>query len=302
MVQVEGDIADRIKHWLPLVIMKLSEDKTVRGRKRFQKLVFLAEVEGHLGEFFRFEPHHYGPYSSALQDTLDHLKVQGYINENEVEMSGVTSPRRDYTITESGMKQVKNLERGIPADRLLGKLTPTLTKYLSMSTSEILRYVYGQYSPPAFYDHELLNSKVSSLERGLERYRDFWLTLKDEHYPLSVFVLALYDQIQLTLDAIGDIDPLDSHVICGAAFDLVGSTKDLLHQVEMYGCGIEGERPSGVQAALEEIRDILAFIEEFGENRGVLTSLDRIVISDILSEEEQKAISDDMKKELERIL
>ncbi|MFQ5831495.1 MAG: hypothetical protein ACE5H4_02205 [Candidatus Thorarchaeota archaeon] len=301
MASTDSKVSESLAHWLPLAIMDSSPNFKVEGRKRLQKLVFLGEVEGHLGEHFRFERCHYGPYSSTLQETLDHLKIQGYVKESKTEIDGL-SPRRDYTMTALGRNRVKELEDKHSLSKLRERLTKALEKFLEMPISGILDHVYGNYTPPEFYEMEILNEKSSTLEKSLKRYSSFWGALEEEHYPLSVFILAIYDQIAFALDSLQDLEPLDAHIVCGAAFDLIGASKDLLHQVEMYGCGSEEERPSGVQAALEEIRDIMTYFESFNESRGVLVRLDDVVISDHTTNRERKALRRRMKKKLQKLL
>ena len=155
--------------------------------------------------------------------------------------------------------------------------------------------------PPSFIEPEMINSKIESLEKNLERYRSFWESLAQDHYPLSALILAIYDQISFVIESHDNLEKLDAHILCGAAFDLISTSKDLLHQVEMYGCGTDVERPSGVQAALEEIKDILVYFETYSESRGVLIRLDDILISDHTTEKERKAIKRKLKKELQRI-
>jgi uncharacterized protein YwgA len=294
-------IDEKIKHWLPLAIIDLSPNGRVEGRKRLQKLVFLSMVEGHLGEYFKFEPHHFGPYSSDLQESLTHMNIHGYVEESKTEIEGL-SPRRDYTITDQGRERLVELESDDSIPKRKEKLMKVIENYSEMTTPEILTHVYGVYMPPSFIEPEMINTKIDTLEKNLERYRLFWSSLEKEYYPLSVYILAIYDQISFVIDSHDELEKLDAHILCGAAFDLLSTSKDLLHQVEMYGCGTDEERPPGVQAALEEIKDILVYFEAYSEARGVLISLEDIVISDHTTEKERKAIKRKMKKELQRII
>ena len=71
----EGDRRRRF-----LVLLELI-DKLGDGRKtQIQKLVYFLEEEFPFSSSYRFRMHHYGPYSSELDDDLLSLKVEGYLS------------------------------------------------------------------------------------------------------------------------------------------------------------------------------------------------------------------------------
>ena len=64
--------------------------KAVRGRTRFQKMMFLLREEmERMGRDdsveLGFVPHHYGPYSRQLQDDIEALIGEGMIEERPEE-------------------------------------------------------------------------------------------------------------------------------------------------------------------------------------------------------------------------
>lgn len=52
------------------------------GRTRLQKVGYLLELAG-FGEGFRFEYHHYGPYSEELADAIRVAQAFGLVSEDE---------------------------------------------------------------------------------------------------------------------------------------------------------------------------------------------------------------------------
>ena len=63
-----------------LVLLELI-DKLGDGRKtQIQKLVYFLQEEFPFSSSYRFRMHHYGPYSSELDDDLLSLKVEGYLS------------------------------------------------------------------------------------------------------------------------------------------------------------------------------------------------------------------------------
>ena len=63
-------------------------EEPVRGRTRFQKMMFLLQVEMEKagrdnGVGLGFVPHHYGPYSWQLQDDIEGLISEGMIEEKQ---------------------------------------------------------------------------------------------------------------------------------------------------------------------------------------------------------------------------
>ena len=60
------------------IVKKLGE---VRGRKKFQKLVFLSKLEKWDVFPFRFIIYFNGPYSHELRDVIDDLIINGYLSE-----------------------------------------------------------------------------------------------------------------------------------------------------------------------------------------------------------------------------
>ena len=77
----------------------------VRGRTRFQKMMFLLWRRRREGRSslsgLGFVPHHYGPYSRQLQDDIEGLIGEGLIGEERVESPAGQYMYR-YRVTERG--------------------------------------------------------------------------------------------------------------------------------------------------------------------------------------------------------
>lgn len=79
------------------------------GRTRLQKVAYLIELAG-LGDSFRFEYRHYGPYSEDLADGMRTACAFGLVHEEErpTEWGGFYSI---YTVQEGNEKQVGDKTR-----------------------------------------------------------------------------------------------------------------------------------------------------------------------------------------------
>lgn len=83
------------------ILKLLDATGVIRGRKKLQKMVHLLKSAGM--EFpFNYQYHHYGPYSAPLQETMNHLIQQNYIEER------LEAGAYVYQITDEG-KQFKTL-------------------------------------------------------------------------------------------------------------------------------------------------------------------------------------------------
>ncbi len=79
------------------VLNILSHLQTVKGRKKMQKIVHLLEMVG-LDLPFKYEYHHYGPYSAELQEEINYLVQHGFLSENNDDGTYL------YEITEKGVR------------------------------------------------------------------------------------------------------------------------------------------------------------------------------------------------------
>jgi uncharacterized protein YwgA len=103
-----------------------------------QFFVFIKEIKNDLDGVFNFYPYDYGPYSLVLQDLIDKLNKEGYI---EVK---IYEERRDFILTDKGVERAKKTY-----EKLDDKTKQTLEKLRREATqlgySGVLRYVYSRY-------------------------------------------------------------------------------------------------------------------------------------------------------------
>lgn len=97
-----------------------------------QKLFFLIDREiprfvG--GPHFSFRPYDYGPFDSAVYDTLDILSIQGLV---EIESSG---RYRVYSLTSSGYDA---------GQKLLAQLVPEVNKFIADAANWVLSLRFDQ--------------------------------------------------------------------------------------------------------------------------------------------------------------
>jgi len=76
----------------------------VNGRKKIQKMVHLLKVAGFRMPF-KYEYHHYGPYSAELQMELSDLEREGYLRE------WIEDETYIYEMTDKGREFKEQLDR-----------------------------------------------------------------------------------------------------------------------------------------------------------------------------------------------
>lgn len=106
---------NRTKELLVLTFLKYSGK--IVGRKRFQKLLFLAKRTGRIKVPFIFTKYLYGPYSRELQNFLGGLVLTDFIREQKVDSGGFIE--YSYSLTEKGRMALDLLSLPEKDDRLI---------------------------------------------------------------------------------------------------------------------------------------------------------------------------------------
>ena len=128
---------------IPLHIIFLS-GKSLKGRTRLQKLVFLSQQKAK-GKFdYDFEPAPYGPLSYKLNHTLERMKKLGLVKETtEYTQSG--NQVICYNLTKEG---IDLLELGISKfidSEIKEANQSVVVQYGGMPYVEFLDYVHNEY-------------------------------------------------------------------------------------------------------------------------------------------------------------
>lgn len=101
----------------------IKECKNIKGRKRFQKLVFLAKAAG-IPFNESFEWNNYGPFSRELAQEIDTLCKLGLVEEE------FNNSEYHYTLTKKGEDFLDKMWLKV-SDKYerLSKILPTLSEY-----------------------------------------------------------------------------------------------------------------------------------------------------------------------------
>lgn len=114
-----------------ILLSLFAEINTLTGRKKLQKTVHLLNQRGNAFPF-RFEYHHYGPYSSQLQGEISALVKEGCVEE--IQERGTYK----YRITETGLslkEELADLQRNPPS------FDATLARELVQKDAQFLEMV-----------------------------------------------------------------------------------------------------------------------------------------------------------------
>lgn len=143
-----------LRQVIPLLFLYADKDRSVYGRTRFQKMIFLAQKEGEdVKEWYNFYPHDFGPYSAELQNDLDFLAREELIKELPEQYG--EKIRYQYFLTEKG---VNLIEKVFGSTEHRSYLMPTLeiltaikNRYSNLPLEKLINDVYRKYPEYAIF-------------------------------------------------------------------------------------------------------------------------------------------------------
>ncbi|MCF6092839.1 hypothetical protein L1765_02360 [Microaerobacter geothermalis] len=148
--------------------------KELSGRKRLQKTIHLLEHRG-LDFSFKYEYHHYGPYSFELQGLVHDLVEQGFLQEDK------PGDNYFYRITEKGLLFKNAYEESQPAfsfqdyEDLIQKLSEKSSSFLELLST----YAYLMENG---YDPNVAKEKVVELKPHLGEWLDEVIQFYDKEF------------------------------------------------------------------------------------------------------------------------
>jgi len=139
---------------LILITLSASEDGKIEGRTRLQKLAFfVSEI---MGIDAGYEPHIYGPYSSALRNIVEAQVSRGIISEQRVPWSSsgfsghdLDKVRYDYELKPQGKLALDERLQADPqgfarAQELVQKVNSTGADYRVLSWAAKLYWILAE--------------------------------------------------------------------------------------------------------------------------------------------------------------
>lgn len=248
-----------ISLWLPLAVIRKSG--TVRGITRLQKLVFLASIEGKIGDYLGFTEYKYGPWSQVLQNMTHNLTEWGHLDCEEEEMPAPYSPRQNYRITEQGLTFLEKIERGFDFICDLNEKLDVLDKYQTMETRDIRDYVYRTYLPHKLFGDATYEERLRFLQSEAGSYTEVWMNFQEEHYPTSFFILAVLEHTSKVLRTLDEKKPsLESNIVLTACAFLLQAIWRLLDILETTATA-SPEICQIAQMMRGEVEEVLIFMD-----------------------------------------
>ncbi len=129
---------------LIMLLIRNSREQRIKGRTRFQKIVFLLEEQG-INFGYQFKPYLYGPYSRDLQDNITMLTELRLITEEseEIKFDGIIFDRYTYSLSEEGRGIIERIERNNPdtsrrMEELIDNIQDLSTGSLILSSKYIM--------------------------------------------------------------------------------------------------------------------------------------------------------------------
>lgn len=145
---------------LPLALLYADEEHQIDGRTRFQKLIFLMQMEGNLNgldptDTYRFEPYDYGPFSSTLYDDLDSHIERGLIEDSKEELDEEDDiVKYEYQLESDGQEFVEEQVSENEFGRIVQEAERIIEEYGDIPLPELIDLVYSKY--PDYAENSVL--------------------------------------------------------------------------------------------------------------------------------------------------
>jgi len=142
---VRGSPEERTK-WILALLHTMGG--RIKGRLRFQKLIFLLKHEQGVKLSYGFIPYMYGPYSADIFEDLAALRDEGLLEirgevPEPVEMVVGRAASTSYSLTKKGEERAKELYEKMSDEEK--RALSSLKRFAKMSTGELIRHVYNKY-------------------------------------------------------------------------------------------------------------------------------------------------------------
>lgn len=89
-----------------------SPNEEIRGRTRFEKMIYLAKETGDADFSYYFVPYHFGPYSADLMNDVKTLKRFRQISEKSVPLDEERTIYL-YSLTDEGLELAQKIEKEV---------------------------------------------------------------------------------------------------------------------------------------------------------------------------------------------
>jgi uncharacterized protein YwgA len=248
-----------ISVWLPLAVIRKSG--MVQGITRLQKLVFLASIEGHIGDYLGFTEYKYGPWSQVLQNMVNNLTQWGHLECIEEPLPEPYSPRQNFSLTSRGEELLTDIENSFDPIEVLQQKLEILNEYEEMSTNELRDYVYRTYLPHKKPDELTYEERLRFVLSETQSYLEVWNNFEDEHYPISYYALAVLEHIERIITKLDEHkSTLENNIILTSCSFLLRTIWRLLNTLETTDSD-EPQRCTDIITMKGEVEDILSFTD-----------------------------------------
>lgn len=128
----------------PLILLYTGGSTSVEGATRFQKLIFLAQMEHDLGEHYRYREDNFGPFAPTLAADLSQLERRGYIEMNKVQ-NEVGNEKHIYGLTNKGIRTAQRMVKKGYREESFERLQEVKNRFNGWSLDKLIEYVYQHY-------------------------------------------------------------------------------------------------------------------------------------------------------------
>ncbi|MHA1309966.1 MAG: hypothetical protein ACTSWR_10490 [Candidatus Helarchaeota archaeon] len=130
-----------------LVFLRSFENDMIKGKTRFQKLIYLINKEHKIFNELNYYRYYYGPYSDALEDALRNLRINRLIDERTTYFDDTgLNFQIDLKLSEKGIQKAEEIKQKLgekfgPLEKII-ETTIKENNFHSMPLKKLLKIVY----------------------------------------------------------------------------------------------------------------------------------------------------------------
>jgi len=136
-------------HNVGIILLLLKYLKGVKGRTRFQKIIYLLKEKYGIDLSYRFMPYYYGPYSDDMQSDIDMLSLLDLLKVEVVSL-GEGVLRYEHNLSPKGSEVAEEIEKQLSSNQkrqlqsALNELKDVETDKLVEKAKELMKQKLGE--------------------------------------------------------------------------------------------------------------------------------------------------------------
>ena len=94
-----------------LIFIHLFKNNVIKGKTRFQKLIYLINFEYKIFKNLKYYRYYYGPYSDIVDNAIKNLRINGFIDEEIIFLNEISiNFQINIKLLDKGIKKVDEIK------------------------------------------------------------------------------------------------------------------------------------------------------------------------------------------------